>query len=511
MELTTTLPRTLSPAILVGVREAASAGFVFAIVTATGLAQGGYFPESWGWAALGCLLVAFSLLVLGAEVRLSRLEWTFVVSLLLLLAWTAASTAWTLSAGRTVQDAQRTALYVSAVLAVLIVARGSAHAIAVGVSAAATCVSGYALATRLLPDVLGYDGEGLYRLARPLGYWNGVAVLAAVGVLLSAGLVAQGRHRLVRAGAAASLPVLARDVVLHVQPGRMARARARARRVDLARPAAPDGRPVARGARARLGGRRRPRLARPRARGRGPPAGSRRARRARLRARAPPARRGRRVHRVRARRSAAGARGAATPRRRRARRPRRAGGSRAARLPRRRRRHRPAGGRPGARTATGSARAAAGLAALDLLAQPHRLLARRLAGVPGPSGPRLGRRDVRAVLEPRAARSGRLALRAQPLPAGARGARPGGARPAPRGPRGAVRGPPLGARPRRSFRPRRARMPPSSRTRRSTGTGSCRRSCSPACSRAPRSSLPRARPRRRRRCPDECGQRFSAW
>ena len=170
MELTRPLPRTLSPAILLEAREAVAAGFVFAIVTATGLAQGGYFPESWGWASLGCLLVAFSLLVLGAEVRLSRLEWTFIAALLALLAWTAASTAWSLSVGRTVQDAERTALYVSAALAVLLVARGSAHAIAVGVSAAATCVSGYALATRLLPDVLGYDGEGIYRLARPLGY-----------------------------------------------------------------------------------------------------------------------------------------------------------------------------------------------------------------------------------------------------------------------------------------------------------------------------------------------------
>jgi O-antigen ligase len=195
-------------AVLTGAREPLTAVFVFAVVTATAAADGGYFPPAWGWSALGCLLVVFSLLVLGADVSLTRLEWLFIGPLLALVVWTACSAAWSLSVGRTVQDAQRTAVYASAVLALLAVARGSARAIVAGLATAATAICTYALATRLLPDLLGYDGNGPYRLDRPLGYWNGLAVLAAVGAILSCSLVLHARRRVVRIGAAASLPIL---------------------------------------------------------------------------------------------------------------------------------------------------------------------------------------------------------------------------------------------------------------------------------------------------------------
>jgi hypothetical protein len=182
--------------------------FVFLVVTATAAAEGGYFPEAWGWSALGCLLVVFSFLVLGAPVSLMRLEWLLIGALLALVAWTACSAAWSPSVGRTVQDAQRAALYASAVLALLVVAKGSAKAIAGGLAAGATVICAYALATRLLPDLLGYDGNGPYRLDRPLGYWNGLAVVAAVGAVLSSGLALRAESRVVRIGAAASLPLL---------------------------------------------------------------------------------------------------------------------------------------------------------------------------------------------------------------------------------------------------------------------------------------------------------------
>jgi hypothetical protein len=195
-------------AVVTRARESLTAVFVFAAVTATAGADGGYFPPSWGWSALGCLLVVFSLIVLGAEVSLTRLEWLFIGPLLALVVWTACSAAWSLSVGRTVQDAQRTAVYASAVLALLAIARGSARAIVAGLAAAATAICAYALATRLLPDLLGYAGNGPYRLDRPLGYWNGLAVLAAVGAILSSSLALRARRRVVRIGAAASLPIL---------------------------------------------------------------------------------------------------------------------------------------------------------------------------------------------------------------------------------------------------------------------------------------------------------------
>lgn len=194
--------------IVAGARELLAAAFVFAVVTATAAAEGGYFPQAWGWSALGCLLVVFSLLVLGAQVWLTRLEWLFVGALLALVAWTASSAAWSLSVGRTVQDAERAALYASAVLALLAVVKGSARAIVGGLAAAAAAICTYALATRLLPDLLGYDGNGPYRLDRPLGYWNGLAVVAAVGAVLSSAFTLRAERRIFRMAAAASLPIL---------------------------------------------------------------------------------------------------------------------------------------------------------------------------------------------------------------------------------------------------------------------------------------------------------------
>jgi hypothetical protein len=67
----------------------------------------------------------------------------------------------------------------------------------------------FSLATRLLPDKVGvFDASGTYRLAQPIGYWNGLALFSAMGVLLMLGFVARARRTAVRALAAASLVVL---------------------------------------------------------------------------------------------------------------------------------------------------------------------------------------------------------------------------------------------------------------------------------------------------------------
>src|SRR5207249_2571841 len=70
-------------------------------------------------------------------------------------------------------------------------------------------VAGWALATRLFPQWIGtFDPVAGYRLSEPLGYWNGLGLLCAMGALLSIGLAAVSASRGARALAAAPLPLL---------------------------------------------------------------------------------------------------------------------------------------------------------------------------------------------------------------------------------------------------------------------------------------------------------------
>jgi O-antigen ligase len=67
----------------------------------------------------------------------------------------------------------------------------------------------YSLATRLFPTRLGsFDPTAEYRLAAPVGYWNGLGILAVVGLAIAIGLVARGRSPLTRGLAALTLPIV---------------------------------------------------------------------------------------------------------------------------------------------------------------------------------------------------------------------------------------------------------------------------------------------------------------
>src|SRR5207245_6290541 len=100
--------------------------------------------------------------------------------------------------------------YVAGALAVLlVVGRTSAQRLVAGALAGITGVACWALATRLLPQWLGtFDPVAGYRLSEPLGYWNGLGLLCAMGALLAVGFAARPLPRAARALAAGSLPVL---------------------------------------------------------------------------------------------------------------------------------------------------------------------------------------------------------------------------------------------------------------------------------------------------------------
>jgi hypothetical protein len=70
-------------------------------------------------------------------------------------------------------------------------------------------VCAYALATRLFPNgFVSATGFGANRLARPVGYWNGLGLIAGIGAILALGLAARAATAIGRAAAGAGAPAL---------------------------------------------------------------------------------------------------------------------------------------------------------------------------------------------------------------------------------------------------------------------------------------------------------------
>ena len=198
-------------------RERVSAGVAaaapFLVATSvTGLLaadHGGYWPTTWGWAALALAWIAGIALALRNG-RVSLLELGWIGGLVCLTGWTALSLLWTGSRTETALEVERTLVYVLAAVAVASLARSVAYrGLLWGAWSGSTLACLYGLATRLFPERLGVtDVVAGYRLSAPVGYWNGLGLLAAVAAMLALGLAVDG-PALARAAAAASLPLLA--------------------------------------------------------------------------------------------------------------------------------------------------------------------------------------------------------------------------------------------------------------------------------------------------------------
>jgi O-Antigen ligase len=191
-------------------------GLVAALaVAALAFDSGGYEPTSWGWSAGVLLLVSGAALLVGAR-RLAPLELALPVSLAALAAWVWLSLAWTSDVSQTVREGERALVYVAATTALLLLGRRSrVFGLVAGLAAAISAVCAYALATRLFDpgggayQVVSFDPLAGFRLARPIGYANALAILAVIGILLALGLALRARAAAVRALASSALVVLA--------------------------------------------------------------------------------------------------------------------------------------------------------------------------------------------------------------------------------------------------------------------------------------------------------------
>ena len=163
------------------------------VVGGLAFANGGYFPVSWGWSGLALLLLAAIGLALGVAVEFGVLERLFLGGLAGFTVWVALSLLWTSSVPDTVLEIERMVVYLSAGIAgIVLIRRSSVPALLLGVLAAITVVSTYALLTRLFPERLGvFDPISENRLSYPVGYWNAFGILASIGTLLALGLAAR--------------------------------------------------------------------------------------------------------------------------------------------------------------------------------------------------------------------------------------------------------------------------------------------------------------------------------
>ena len=184
--------------------------FAAALFSLLGISHGGYFATAWGPLTLAFLGVAAVALVVRPRPALGLRELAVPGLLAAFALWALASSAWGVPT-EAVPEAQRALAYAAGALAfALIVRRERVAGFLVGVWAGICIVCLDALAGRLFPERFGeYDPIGVYRLSEPVGYWNALGVLAALGVLLAVSLVARVDSLLVRLVAAASTVPLA--------------------------------------------------------------------------------------------------------------------------------------------------------------------------------------------------------------------------------------------------------------------------------------------------------------
>jgi len=220
---------------------AAAAGALLALPVCLAFFHGGYDPDArlvGGVAAW--LLAALAAVVAPAPLPRSGPGRLALAGLTALLALTLASLAWAPLAAVTYADAQRVALYLGAMVAGLALLRSSPFVVpALAAGAVAIVLAG--LSERLAPWLVTLERSAAAggRLQAPLGYWNAMGAVAAIGLALCAGLAGDpARATRTRALAAAAAAPLGAGLVLTFSRGGLLAAAAGLAVVLVARPSA---------------------------------------------------------------------------------------------------------------------------------------------------------------------------------------------------------------------------------------------------------------------------------
>ena len=186
----------------------------FAVVTAVGIAGGGFHPDSWRFSTVAPLALAGATLTLRERIALGRREWAMLAALGGLGAWTAASALWSIHPSNSVLESERVLLYVVGLAVVLLALEGAAlPQVVAGAVAGMTAVSLVGLREQYLVahPLSPIEGNLLFQ---PLGYANALGMYAAIGILLAVGLALWARPWPARAAALAPCLVLVPTLAL---------------------------------------------------------------------------------------------------------------------------------------------------------------------------------------------------------------------------------------------------------------------------------------------------------
>lgn len=199
-----------------------------ALIVFLGFHSGGFLP---GPVALTAVALAVLLML---RLTIGEHPWGAIgagfgaaaAALGLLAVWTLLSASWSDAPARAVLEYDRVLLYLLGFLVLGSLGRTTDRLrwAVRGLALAAFVVCLCGLVTRLAPDVWTIDASiAEDRLNYPIGYWNGLGSLAAIGILAAFALTCDHReHPIVRIFAAAALPVLGPTLLLTFSRGAIA-------------------------------------------------------------------------------------------------------------------------------------------------------------------------------------------------------------------------------------------------------------------------------------------------
>lgn len=188
------------------------------------LFSGGYFDQPRLWAGIVAVCL-FAVAVAVCEQPLPRRPpgRTALLGLALLTAWIGLSLLWAPLSGPATDDLQRALLYLTGLAAAAgLLHSGGRRVVEPALLTGIALVCLYGLSERLAPGLVELERSAIAggRLQQPLTYWNAMGALSAMGVVLAARVMGDGRRSPeARAAAAATAPLLAVSLSLSVSRG----------------------------------------------------------------------------------------------------------------------------------------------------------------------------------------------------------------------------------------------------------------------------------------------------
>jgi hypothetical protein len=190
----------------------------FALILYLALKGGGYDEVVRGEVgiAVSWLVLLGAIVGVLPAARIRGIGWVGIGLLIAFCVWTAFGVIWSDSAGRSVAEIGRIAMYIGVfALALAITGRDGLRRTVNAVATAIAVVAALALLSRLHPAWFPSDTASAFiedvrsRLKYPLNYWNGVAAFVAMGIPLVLVVAARARRLPLQALAAGALPAMA--------------------------------------------------------------------------------------------------------------------------------------------------------------------------------------------------------------------------------------------------------------------------------------------------------------